>query len=536
MRKFFSLVFLINSLAVAAMDPYPRSTAINVKHYTFQLEVNDSTDIISGHAKVSIVFSRSVTEFDLDLVAKQRDGQGMVVSQVTLSGNTLRFTHENDRLRIFLSTAAHAQEELTFQIAYSGIPRDGLTIGKNKFGDRGFFGDNWPDRGHHWLPVIDHPSDKASVDFIVIAPLQYSVVANGLKTEESLLDRRRKLTHWHEEVEIPVKVMVVGIARFAVQYVGMVNDAISVQSWVYPQNREEGFRDYAVALKILDFFDHHIGPYPYKKLANVQSKTRWGGLENANAIFYAENLINGKEEQEPIIAHEEAHQWFGNSATENDWHHVWLSEGFATYFANLYLEYAYGHDRLVEEEKIDRDQVVRYFRKNQGPVVDTTVRDISALLNANTYQKGGWVLHMLRHSVGDIAFWKGVQQYYSTYRNGNAMTGDFQRTMEEASGKDLSEFFRQWLWTGGHPRLSGRWTYDSKAKSVTVTIDQLQPGVPFKFPLDVELISDDGVKAIRTLDITKKNEKLSFLVTSKPQQLILDPDTWLLFEGDIKAN
>ncbi len=148
--------------------------------------------------------------------------------------------------------------------------------------------------------------------------------------------------------------MVAGIARFAVQHAGKVND-ISVESWVYPQNRLEGFYDYAVAVKVLDYFHNHIGPYSYKKLANVQSKTRWGGLENANTIFYSENSVTGKGERESLIAHEEAHQWFGNSATENDWHHVWLSEGFATYFASLYLENTYGHDRLVEEQKIDRE-------------------------------------------------------------------------------------------------------------------------------------------------------------------------------------
>ncbi|MFM9838861.1 MAG: hypothetical protein ACKVOQ_11390 [Cyclobacteriaceae bacterium] len=116
---------------------------------------------------------------------------------------------------------------------------------------------------------------------------------------------------------IPVKVMVVGIARFAVQQVGKV-DNITVESWVYPQNRAEGFYDYSVALKVLDYFHRHIGPYPFKKLANVQSKTRWGGLENASAIFYSESSVNGKADHEDLIAHEEAHQRFGNSASEND--------------------------------------------------------------------------------------------------------------------------------------------------------------------------------------------------------------------------
>jgi aminopeptidase N len=532
MQKLVGLVFLITSISALATDPYPKNNAIDVKHYSFQLEVNDSTNVITGQATISILFNTALTDFELDLVNKNERAEGMEISQIVFGENKLRFLHQHDRIKIFLTTSAKAHEQLTFTIYYKGIPRDGLTIGQNKFGDRGFFGDNWPDRGHHWLPVVDHPSDKASVDFIVIAPFYYAIVANGVKTEESWIDAKRKLTHWHEEVDIPVKVMVVGIARFAVQYVGKVDD-ISVESWVYPQNREDGFHDYTVALNVLDYFHRHIGPYPYKKLANVQSKTRFGGMENASAIFYAENLINGKGEQEPIIAHEEAHQWFGNSVTEKDWHHAWLSEGFATYFANLYLEYAYGHDRLVDEQKTDRMQVIQYFNENPAPVVDTTVRDLNLILNTNTYQKGGWVLHMLRHQLGDLAFWKGVRQYYTTYRNGNALTSDFQRIMEEVSGTNLSVFFNQWLYQSGHPKLSVTWAFDAKAKALTISISQGQKGTIFKTPLDIAIRTADGKREVQTLSLESKTQKFTLPMASKPLDLSLDPNTWLLFEGKI---
>jgi aminopeptidase N len=133
---------------------------------------------------------------------------------------------------------------------------------------------------------------------------------------------------------------------------------------VYPQNRLEGFYDYAVAVKVLDYFHNHIGPYSYKKLANVQSKTRWGGLENANTIFYYENSVTGKAERESLIAHEEAHQWFGNSAIENDWHHVWLSEGFATYFP-VYIRKCYGQSVGGEKK---RSKIIAYYPKNPAPL------------------------------------------------------------------------------------------------------------------------------------------------------------------------
>ncbi len=531
MKKFFILFLFIATLAKAT-DPYPRNPAIDVLQYIFQLEVNDSTDVIAGSASLTIHFKKSISQFELDLINKDASGKGMEISEIVLNGKRLTFSHTNNRININLPSATKVDDQLTFQITYKGIPQDGLIIGKNKFGDRGFFGDNWPDRGHHWLPVVDHPSDKAAVDFIIIAPHYYSVVANGIKIEESPIDFKRKLTHWHEEVPIPVKVMVAGIARFAVQQSGKVND-INIESWVYPQNRAEGFHDYAVAVRVLDYFHTHIGPYSYKKLANVQSKTRWGGLENANTIFYFENSVTGKGEREGLIAHEEAHQWFGNSATENDWHHVWLSEGFATYFANLYLENTYGHDRLVEEEKADREQVINYYLKNPAPIIDTTIVDIGKVLSTNTYQKAGWVLHMLRHEIGDQAFWKGIRQYYATYRNSNAMTVDLQGIMEEVSGKDLSGFFKQWLYVAGHPVLSATWRYDGKAKAVVLDLSQIQKGSPFQFPLEINFTDKEGKTETKTIQVTSRSQKFNIPVEKAPTNARLDPNTWLLFEGTI---
>src|SRR6266700_2106852 len=179
--------------------------------------------------------------------------------------------------------------------------------------------------------------------------------------------------------------MVIGAAGFAVQYSGTINGT-PVYSWVYPENKEKGFYDYAQAVDILPFYIKHVGPYAYEKLANVQSKTIFGGMENAGAIFYSENTVTGTRVSESLLAHEIAHQWFGDMATETDWSHLWLSEGFATYMTILYFE-----------------------KKYEKPVVDSSVTNYMELLNANSYQKGGWILHMLRMEAGDSAFWKGIR-------------------------------------------------------------------------------------------------------------------------------
>lgn len=527
------LFLLVISTGAHAKDPYKRNAAIDVQHYIFRLEMNDSTDMIDGKATVNILFKSAVNEFELDLINKNNAGLGMEVSEVSLNGAALTFQHQNDRLLIKLPSTAQ-QGELVFEIKYKGIPQDGLIIGKNKYGDRGFFGDNWPDRGRHWLPVIDHPSDKAKVDFIITAPHYYSVIANGVRVEESFVDKKRKLTHYHEESPIPVKVMVAGVARFAVEFVGKVDD-IQSETWVYPQNKKEGFGDFKVGLDVLKYFHNKIGPYSFKKLAHVQSKTRWGGLENASAIFYYENAVNGKANNDGLIAHETAHQWFGDSASEDDWHHVWLSEGFATYFSHLYLEHAYGIDRLKEEEKKDRDAVIKFAKKNRAPIVDTTITDINTVLSTNTYQKAGWVLHMLRHKLGDSIFWKGIRAYYKTYQYKNALTPDFVRVMEQTSGQTLKPFFQQWLYRGGYPEISGSWKFDSKKKEIAISLTQTQKEGAFSFPVDMEVEDVSGAKVIHTVEVSNQQSSFNLPQVMKVKSVLLDPNTWLLFDGKINA-
>jgi aminopeptidase N len=170
--------------------------------------------------------------------------------------------------------------------------------------------------------------------------------------------------------------MVVGIADFAVDYPGETN-GIAISSWIFPEQKEKGFYDYAQALEILPFYIKNVGQYSYKKLANVQSKTIFGGMENAGAIFYSESSVTGTRKSEGLLAHEIAHQWFGDAATEIDWPHLWLSEGFATEMTHLYLESKYGTDTLLKSLKKDRATVLAFTKKTKLPVVDTISKTCS---------------------------------------------------------------------------------------------------------------------------------------------------------------
>jgi aminopeptidase N len=534
MKFLISFILSLSFFFLHAQDPYPVDRNLDIQHYEFHLEIADDTDELKGKAIIQLRYlDETKNAFAIDLVNKNAEGKGMSISSIKdkKSGRNLDFEHINNRVIINTSTGPSHEIEITYQ----GIPQNGLIISQNKYGERTFFGDNWPNRAHHWLPVVDHPSDKASCAFIVTAPNHYQVIGTGAFVESTDIDDATRRTHWQTDVDIATKVMVMGAARFAIKTEEII-DGVAVQSWVYPQDREKGFYDYALATQSLQFFNYYVGPYSYEKLANVQSKTRYGGMENASNIFYTESSVTGDRAAESLIAHEVAHQWFGNSVSEKDWYHIWLSEGFATYFTQLYFEHYYGREKLAEGMQQARFTVVKHWEGTKtSPVLDTLITDLNRLLSPNSYQKGAWVLHMLRKEIGDTNFRNGIRAYYAQYQNKNALSDDFRKVMEEVSGEDLSWFFEQWLRQPGHPIIEATWEYNTNAKAAIIDFSQTQNGHVFRFPIDIAVYTEgNNLPQIYTIEIDEKTTQIPLPSDQAPSHISLDPGTWLLFQGNVE--
>lgn len=520
------ILFLVITSILTAQNYRQRFNTIDIQHYKLAIEVNDANNSIDATMQVSLKFKKTVDEFQLDLVGKDSvSGKGMVIDSIYQNKVSVSFTHTNNKITI-QPKHPFPGIEYTYTITYHGVPKEGLLIGKNIHGDRTFFGDNWPNRAHNWFPCVDHPSDKATVEFIIKAPNHYQVIANGYQVEETNLTSNLKLYHWKTSVPLPTKVMVIGIAQFAVQNIGETHH-VPVSTWVYPQTKELGFYDFSIAKKVLTYFIENIGEYPYQKLANVQSITRFGATENAGNIFYSEKSVTGEQKHENLIAHEIVHQWFGNSVSEIDWAHIWLSEGFATYFTDLYVLENNGKEAFQKRMQNERKTVVDFFKKKQIPVVDSKTTNYMQLLNANSYQKGAWVLHMLRNKLGDETFWKGIRMYYQKYKLKNASTDDFRNVMAKVSNIKLAVFFEQWLYKTGHPVLKTNWIYYNN--KVRLIVDQTQETI-FQFPLDIELIYSNGTSEIKTLDIHDKSTPFVIETNGEVKKINLDPNTRLLFE------
>jgi aminopeptidase N len=510
-------------------DTYPRQLAVDALHYVFRLTLTDASNEIAGESTVTLrIVAAGTPGAFLDL-ASAGAGKGMTVSAVSCGGAPVTFAHDSSRLRFAFAQPQPAGAEISCTTTYRGVPAGGLRIIDNIHGERTAFSENWPNNARQWLPMIDHPYDKATGEFIVTAPAHYQVVANGLLIEETDLPGGQRRTHWKQSVPIASWLYALGMARFTVRHYA-TSKGIPQQTWVFPQNADNGRRIFELAgRRAFDFFSEQIGPYSYEKLAHVQAAGLGGGTEHASAIFYGEKgVANGSG---PVV-HEVAHQWWGNAVTERDWDDVWLSEGFATYFTLLYTEQFDGREAFVRGLRSSRDRILALERSSPDtPVIHRNLSDMRRVLNQFVYQKGGWTLHMLRYTIGADRFQEGIREYYRRYQNQNASTDDLRQIMERVSGTDLRWFFAQWLTRSGVPALSGTWSYDAAAKRVVVELTQTQAGDAYRMPLEIGIAANaTAAPRIERIELTGRDGRFTLAADAEPASVVLDPNTWVLME------
>jgi aminopeptidase N len=513
---------------VAHADTYPRQPGVDAIHYVFRLTFSDANDEIAGDATATMKLAAGVSEVLLDL-ASPASGKGMSVAAVTVAGKPAQFVHQADRLRVTLPRSSNAGDEIAIGVSYRGIAAQGLRIINNIHGERSAFSENWPNRARHWLPMIDHPYDKATGEFVVTAPAHYQIVANGLLIEELDMPGGLRRTHWKQSVPIASWLYALGMARFAVHHYDVVR-GIPQQVWVFPQDRDKAYLLFeATGRRAFEFFSDLVGPYAYEKLGHVQAAGLGGGTEHASAIFYGEKgVASGRA---PVV-HEVAHQWFGNAVTERDWDDVWLSEGFATYFTHLYTEQFEGREAMVRGLKNDIGTIAQaQLKLPDQPIIHRNISDMRGVLNRLVYQKASWVLHMLRGTIGDENFRAGIRDYYQRYRNLNASTDDFRQVMEQAGHTSLEWFFDQWLKRPGVPKLKGTWRYDASARQVQIDITQVQTGQPFRLPLDIGIAEAGAQTRIHRVELSQSSGRFTIPFDREPASVVLDPNSWVLMEA-----
>ncbi len=540
-----------------APPPGPYAPGFDAVSYAFAVALPDTGTYIRASA-LELIALREPRQDTLRL-----DLTGLAVTAVRVSGPGLERVHPVDFVqrggKVLVPVPDEAGVGQTFfvNVDYEGHVDDGLILRRNVHGHWTAFGDDWPNRARFWLPVIDHPSDKATVSWAVSAPAAWRVVANGVRSDTLGPDAPglphvipapdppepppgsftpRAITRWGEAVPIPPYLMVVGAGDMAVTSLGracgpgLPPRCVPLEGWSFPEDSANAARIFAPAPDILAYFAALVGPFAYEKLDHVQSATMFGGMENATAIFYDEKAVANGTLSEETVAHETAHQWFGDAVTEARWADLWLSEGFATYFAALWTEHSRGQAAFRD---VMQAAARRYWSSDvtDRPVIDTAQTDLMELLDRNSYQKGAWVLHMLRGTLGDSAFFTGIRRYYVEHRNGTALTPDLRAAMENASGRELGWFFDQWLRRPGFPQLTYDWRWDARAREAVVTLAQVQSSAwpTFRLPLTLEFGSGSGAVR-RTATLEQRTATLRFRLPARPTSLRVDPDGALLLQ------
>ena len=511
-------------------DPAP---GIDVLDYAIDISVAPPALTFSATATITLVRTAHVDTLRLDFVK-------LTATDVRVGGGAVRATNDGTTLAVPLP--AGSGDTLTITVTYRGAPADGLIIRRDAGGAWTAFADNWPNRARQWFPSVDHPADKATVSFTVRAPAGYTVVANGtleFHTDVTAAPGAGATEIWkfRQRQPVPTYLMVVGVAKLREVSLGetacgfgAVAQCVPQRVFVEPSVVPSMPGAFARAGEMVSFFARLFGTFPYEKLDHVQSATRFGGMENAGAIFYAWDTFERPPGMgEGTIAHETAHQWFGDAVTERAWAHLWLSEGFATYLDVMWTERAHGDSAMRADLARIKGQIMAAPVVSERPVIDTAQADLYKLLNANSYQKGGYVLHMLRREVGHAVFVRALREYQRMYRHGNALTGDLRAAFEREHGQPLTWFFDQWLTRPGWADLDVSW----RQRDGTIMLHVVQRGTfgAYRLSLPVEIEMADGARTLQVVVVPATVEadvELPRKVAGAPKALRFDPDGDLL--------
>ena len=453
-----------------------------------------------------------------------------------------KFEARGDTLVVTLDKTYPAGEVFDLAVTYAGTPKQGLYLVPADPAEPGrpvcYWTQGEADETHHWLPCYDFPNDRATSEMVVTVPKPLRVLSNGklvgsTETGETVTD------HWRMEVPHVSYLISLVATEFTIAHDALGD--LPVDYYVL-KNYDEATarRAFGKTPKMIAFYEQVTGQkYPYAKYSQVVvPEFTQGGMENISATTMNEFLLGDatsmlERDSDGVVAHELAHQWFGDLLTCRDWPHLWLNEGFASYFDPLWTEHDEGDDAF----RLQMDGALRGYLMMDSfvrrPIVEPRYRNTMQLFDGVTYSKGACVLHTLRGLLGDDAWWRGIKQYVAKHREQVVETDDFRRAMEAASGRDLGWFFNQWVFHGGHPELKARWRFEPEDKTVRLKVEQIQniDDLTPLFRLPTTVAIDDGT-AVKSVPIVIDGKTHEFVipVAAAPKMVRIDPKGWLVKE------
>lgn len=450
------------------------------------------------------------------------DFSGLQVDSVLMDMELVQSFLQDELLSVQLPQTVIAGDTHFVQIYYQGTPLKGLYFRQNSEGNSVIYTHNEPYDAHFWFPCKDDPSDKATLDMKITIPGQFTLISNGSLVAQSNAGPLFTLHHWKEDYPIATYLISFAAGPYTIVTDSYISDEVimPLDYYVYPSDLERGREALGMAKEMLDFYSSYIGEYPFllDKYAMVEVPLREAAaMENQTATTMGDFVMD----DENIIAHELAHQWWGDALTPDSFVDIWLNEGFATYFDALFTEYKYGYDAFL----IRMDQFRGQMNSDGSlpfPIYDPPPEH---LFGRAVYLKGAWVLHMLRMEVGDSLFKEICQHYSDNYKYLNVNTLNFKRSAEIISNKNLSLFFDQWLNYGGMPIIIGEWQQNNNVIDLSLRQDQTEPVYKFDLEVLVKGVSKDTLLEIPLAD---KLTYYQIFFTEPVIQVLIDPNKKIL--------
>ena len=511
----------------------PRESAFDVERYAIDLALDPATRSIRATCRVrfwALGEPLAVLELDLDdlEVSAVRDDRG----------RALAFEHGPEGLRVTLAEPLGAGECAEIAVEYGGKPRKGLHFVADRDGAATqVFTQGECEDSRGWFPCLDAPSDRAITELRVTMPASWNAVAAGDRIERSV-DGERAVELWRMTSPHPAYLTTLVAGELVVDADSwdgtplLYLSAPALAAEVRPNLGRTG--------DVLAFFSQLTGVrYPYSKYAQAcVANFPYGGMENVSATTLTDTaLVDERARKESsqigLVAHEAAHQWFGDLLTCRDWSHIWLNEGFATYLAALFTE----HDRGTDEFRVQmRDMQQAYVEKDVGrnrrPIVhDVYRRPMDLFFSGHAYGGSAVRLHLLRSVLGEPAFFRGIRLYTARNAGRSVVTDDLRASMEEASGTDLAWFFDTWFEKPGFPELEVGWRYDERRKLLLVSVNQIQAigdGTPaeFRMPVEIGILDSSGLRT-EAIQVESRRHLFEFAAAEKPRFVRFDEHGWI---------
>lgn len=524
-----SLGIFVAVSRLSADEPYARSRSYNLEHSRIALRFDVAHKKVLGDVTHTVSILRDGT------ATIAFDSVGLTIENVTVNKSPAKFETTAEKLIVALPPAARAGEKFDVAIRYEGKPTKGMyfILPDKDYPDRPMqvWTQGESEDTRYYLPTYDYPNDRLTTETILTVPAAWLTVSNGKLISVSDAGKGLKTWEWRESVPSSTYLITVVAGEF-----DEVKDSWRGIPVTYYAPKGRGDRlsvNYSRTPAMIDLFSKKIGvDYPWEKYAQVMvDDFVAGGMENSSATTNTSSSLNHPKiaaemvtDEDGLISHELGHQWFGDLVTCKDWGDIWLNEGFATFMENVWTEAHYGKDQTDYERWESGRAWFSEPNLFDKPIVRYDFED-SSEFDGNAYTKGGWVLHMLRHQLGDDAFYRGLKHYLEANRGKNVVTADLAKAIEESSHVDVDQFFSQWLYGAGAAKFDLGYSYDNDKHQVALTVKQTQKveghvGI-FHVPVNVEITTASGPK-LYPISVSKSEQVFTLPADSAPLMVLFD--------------